>query len=580
MRFCQLANAFARLEETASRLEMVDILADLLSESDPKNVDKIIYLLQGRLSAPHTGIELGVGEKLVIQSISNAFGADSAQVEEMYREYGDLGIVAEDLARNKKQSSLFSQPLDVGRVYGNFYRIAVASGRGSQELKLRLLTDLLNDAEPLEARYVVRIPLGKLRLGVGDATILEALARNRIPKGELERAYNLCSDLGYVAKLLYSEGPSIVRDFRIVVGIPLRPALAQRASSAEEVISRLGRCAVEAKYDGFRCQIHKKGDEVWIFSRRLENMSEMFPEIRRGALEQFDADTCIFEGEAVAYNDETGEFYPFQMTIQRKRKYGIAEAVEEFPLKLFAFDLIYADGEDFTSKPYEVRRAELERRVKKGDVLAVSESRIVSTVKDLEAFFESSVERGMEGVIAKDLGAPYVAGARKWAWIKLKRSYKGELTDTVDVVVVGYYKGRGKRSRFGLGGILVATYDAEGDCFRTVAKVGSGFTEEQLAEMRALLDEISLRDKPARVISSLEPDVWVEPRYVVTVAADEITRSPNHTAGWDGEKGYALRFPRLVSWIRSDMGPEDANTVEDIKRMYQQQKVVTRGGEV
>lgn len=581
MRFRVLAETFARLESTSARLEMVEILAGLLAKADAGNVDKIVYLLQGRVAAPYTGIELGIGEKLAIQSISRAFGVDAGDVERMYKDLGDLGLVAERLAADKKQTSLFSQPLDVDRVYGNFYRIATASGQGSQDLKVRLLVDLLNDAEPLEARYVVRIPLGKLRLGVGDATILEALAvavtGSREFKEKLERAYNLCSDLGYVARVLYAEGPHAIENFKIVVGIPIRPALAQRASSAEEIISRLGTCAVEAKYDGFRCQIHRKGNKVWIFSRRLENMTEMFPELIKGTLEQFDAEEAIFEGEAIAYNEETGEFYPFQMTIQRKRKYGISEAAEEYPLKLFAFDLIYADGVDYTSKPYEVRRAELERRVKEGEIIALSERRIVSTAKELEAFFESCVERGLEGVIAKDLKAPYVAGARKWAWIKLKRSYRGELSDTLDVVIVGYYKGRGKRSQFGLGGILVAVYDPKDDCFRTIAKVGTGFTEEQLVELKRILDEIRVPHRPARVVSFLEPDVWVEPKYVVTVAADEITRSPNHTAGWDGERGYALRFPRIVGWIRQDKGPEDATTVEEVVEMYRQQKTVSTG---
>lgn len=583
MEFRVLAETFDRLERTSARLELMDILASLLARADASNVDKIIYLLQGRVAAPYTGIELGIGEKLAIQAIARAFGVNADEVERLYKELGDLGSVAERLAGNKKQMTLFSQPLTVERVYDNFYRIATASGSGSQELKLRLLIDLLNDAEPLEARYIVRIPLGKLRLGVGDATILEALAIARTGSREfkerLERAYNLCSDLGYVAKVLYEKGPEAIQNFKIVVGIPIRPALAQRAQSAEEIVSRLGTCAAEAKYDGFRCQIHKKGDKVWIFSRRLENMTNMFPEIIEGTLKQFDAEEAIFEGEAIAYNEETGEFYPFQMTIQRKRKYGIKEAAEEYPLKLFAFDLIYADGVDYTPKPYKERRAELEKRIKKGDVLDLSEKVIVSTAEDLEKFFESCVERGLEGIVAKDLNAPYIAGARKWAWIKLKRSYRGELSDTLDVVIVGYYKGRGKRSQFGLGGILVAVYDKDEDTFRTIAKAGSGFTEEQLVEMKKILDEIAVPHRPARVVSFLEPDVWVEPKYVITVTADEITRSPNHTAGWDGKRGYALRFPRIVGWIRSDKAPEDATTVQEVVEMYKQQRTVITGDE-
>ncbi len=580
MRFEDLAGVFDRLESTTSRLEMIDLLASLFSKADGSTARKIVYLLQGRVSAPYTGIELGIGERLAVAAISRAYGVDVSEVDELYKEIGDLGNVAERLAANKRQQTLFSQPLTVDRVYGNFYRIATASGHGSQDLKLRLLVDLLNDAKPLEARYVVRIPLGKLRLGVGDATIIEALALavlgSRDYRADVERAYNLCSDLGYVAELLYEKGLDGIRNMGVVVGIPIRPALAQRAGSAEEIIRRLGRCAVEAKYDGFRCQIHKKGDQVWIFSRRMENMTHMFPDII-SAVRRLPADTLIFEGEAIAVNEDTGEFYPFQLTIQRKRKYGVQEASREYPLYLFGFDVMYKDGETLLDRPYRERRRLLEDLLRDQSRIQPSEKIETDSAEELERFFESCVERGLEGIVAKDLNAPYIAGARKWSWIKLKRSYRGELSDTIDVVILGYYKGRGKRSQFGLGGILVGVYDPDEDSFKTIAKVGSGFTEEQLVEMKCLLDQIAVTHRPARVSSFLEPDVWVEPKYVITVTADEITRSPNHTAGWDGSRGYALRFPRIVGWIREDKGPEDATTVDEIVEMYKSQKHVQVG---
>ncbi|NPA76867.1 MAG: ATP-dependent DNA ligase [Candidatus Diapherotrites archaeon] len=577
MQFRDLARVFDRLESTSSRLEMIDTLASLFSSADGKTARKIVYLLQGRVAAPYTGIELGIGEKLAMAAISRAYGVDISDVEREYKEKGDLGLVAEALSANKKQMTLFSQPLTVDRVYSNFYRIATASGYGSQDLKLRLLVDLLNDAEPLEARYIIRIPLGKLRLGVGDATIIEALALavlgSRDYRPDVERAYNLCSDLGYVAELLYEKGLEGIRSMGIVVGIPIRPALAQRAQSAEEIIARLGRCAAEAKYDGFRCQIHKKGDQVWIFSRRMENMTDMFPDLIAAA-KALPADTIVFEGEAIAVNENTGEFYPFQMTIQRKRKYGVSEASKEYPLYLFAFDIMYLNGETLIERPYRERRQILEGILRDRKRIQPSEKIETDSADELEAFFESCVERGLEGIVAKDLNAPYIAGARKWSWIKLKRSYRGELSDTIDVVILGYYKGRGKRSQFGLGGILVGVYDPDEDSFKTIAKVGSGFTEEQLVEMKKLLDDIAVSHRPARVSAFLEPDVWVEPRYVITVTADEITRSPNHTAGWDGSRGYALRFPRIVGWVRDDKGPEDATTVQEIIDMYKDQKHV------
>ncbi len=577
-----VADTFQRLEKTSERLELISILASLFSHADASNVHMIVYLLQGRVSAPYTGIEIGLGEKLVEEAISRAFGVDKGEVERLYKELGDLGIVAERLASHKRQMTLFSEPLTLERVYGNFYRIATASGEGATETKVRLLVDLLKDAEPLEARYVVRIPLGRLRLGIGDATILEALALSKLGdrayREDLERAYNYVSDLGHVARLLFEEGLEGVRNVRPVVGIPIRPALAQRASSLEEILQKTGgECAAEAKYDGFRLQIHKKGSDVWIFSRRLENMTGLFPDITSAVLQQVDAEEAIFEGEAIAYNEETGEFYPFQVTIQRKRKYGVEKAAEEYPLKLFAFDIVFLNGEDLTPRPYSERREILESIIKPGDTVVPSERIVARSVKELRDFFESCVERGLEGIIAKDLKAPYIAGARKWAWIKYKRVMKSQLSDTLDLVIVGYYKGRGKRAQLGIGGILGAVYDPSDDTFKTVAKVGSGFTEEQFVELKNLLDEIAIPHKHPRVVARIDADVWVEPKYVITVLADEITRSPNHTAAWDGERGLALRFPRAVSFVREDKGPEDATTVEELVEMYKQQKHVKVG---
>ena len=579
MEFRRVAEAFQKLERTTERLEMISILSSLFSEADSNNIHMLIYLLQGRVAAPYVGIEIGLGEKLVEEAISKAFGEDKDVVESLYKELGDLGLVAERLAANKKQMTLFSEPLTLERVYGNFYKIATASGEGATDTKIRLLVDILKDAEPLEARYIVRIPLGRLRLGIGDATILESLAvaklGDRSYREDLERAYNYISDLGKIAQILYEKGLEGIRSVRPVIGIPIRPALAQRASSLEEIMNRMGgECAVEAKYDGFRLQIHKKGKEVYIFSRRMENMTGLFPDITEAVLNQIGADEIIFEGEAIAYNEETGEFYPFQVTIQRKRKYGVEKAAEEFPLKLFSFDIMYLNGEDLTPKPYEERREILKSVIKPGETIELSERIIAKSVKEMENFFESCIERGLEGIMAKDLKSPYIAGARKWAWIKYKRVMKSQLSDTLDLVIVGYYKGRGKRASLGIGGILAAVYDPKDDVFRTVAKVGSGFTEEQFIQLKQLLDEIALPHKHPRVVAKIDADVWVEPKYVITVLADEITRSPNHTAAWDGERGLALRFPRAVSFIREDKGPEDATTVEELLQMYKNQKHV------
>jgi len=577
MDFAILSEAFENLEKTDSRLAMTDILADLFKKVSASEIKQVIYLLQGRVVPPFIPIEIGMGEKFVEQAISLASGYKMSEVEKKFREAGDLGLVAEALLTKKTQRSLFSKKLEVAEVYSVFYKIATVSGAGSQDMKIKLLTQLLNNSGPKEAKFLARIPLGMLRLGIGDPTILDAfsvkMGGDKKLREPLERAYNLCSDLGLVAEVLWKDGMKGIEKFKIKAGNPIRPALAERLPSAEEIIEKLGKCAAEAKYDGFRIQVHRSGKNVQLFSRRQENTTHMFPEIVK-AVSQLPQKELIMEGEALSYNEETAEYYPFQMTIQRKRKHDVGEMAKEYPLKLFIFDVLYADGKDYTEEPFEKRRKLVEKIVKPGKVLMHSEMIVTDKADRLDEFFHDCVSRGLEGIIAKDLHAPYVAGARKFAWIKLKRSYKGELSDTIDVTIVGYYRGTGIRAKFGFGGFLGVVYDEKEDMFKTITKCGSGFSEEQMVRLREMLEKIRVKSKPARVDSLLEPHVWVEPKYVVSIMADEITESPMHTAGKKKDTGYALRFPRMVSWIREDKKPEDATTVEEIIKMYKQQKRV------
>ncbi len=572
MKFNRLVEFFERLETTAKRLEMFDILSELFREASSKEIDKIIYLSQGQLLPPFKGVEMGMSEKLLIRAISDATDTPTKKVEEEFRHTGDLGATAENLTQWK------GQYLDVEDVYKELMDIALTSGAGSVEKKIGFLSNLLKGASAKEAKYIARFVIGRLRLGIGDPTVLEALALahgGRHLRVELERAYNLCSDLGLVAKTLIEKGIDGVRRFRVQVGYPIRMALCERLPSSEEIIEKIGRAAIEAKYDGFRCQVHKDGERVEIFSRNLERTTEMFPEIREAARDSITPQRTIFEGEALAYNEVTGELFPFQVTIQRKRKHGVAEIAKEYPLKFFAFELLYSDGIDYTEKPYSERRKKLESIIKKNPVIEPAEMFITDDPKKIYKYFEAAIERGLEGVVAKRLDAPYSAGARNFNWIKLKRSYRGELADTIDLCIVGYFRGRGSRAKFGIGALLGAVYDPRTDTFKTVSKVGSGFTEEEFMELKKTLDRIAIPHKHPRVDSLIEADIWVEPRYVVTVTADEITRSPSHTAGIDREGiGYALRFPRAAGFLRSDKRPEDANTVKEIIEMFKQQKKV------
>lgn len=580
MQFAQLVDYFERLEATTKRLEMFDILSELFRACDREEIDKVVYFCQEQLLPPFRGVEIGMAEKLILRAIARATGASEAEVTRLNKERGDPGLVVEELLRRRKTHST---GLSVRDVYGSLLQIAETTGEGSVDRKVQMLTDLFQQSSPKEARYIARFVLGRLRLGVGDPTILDALSKavagDRSLRPDLERAYNLCSDLGLVARTLFEQGIEGIRAFRIRVGNPIRPALAERLPSAEEIVEKLGRCAVEAKLDGFRCQIHKAGDHIEIFSRNLERTTHMFPELIEAVRQQIAAREAILEGEAVAVNEETGEIYPFQITVQRKRKHGVEEMMREYPLVLFAFDLLYADGQDYTPQPYAIRFETLSRLIRPDGRIRLVDRIVTDDPRAIQQFFDEAVERGMEGIVAKRLDAPYQAGARGFHWIKLKRSYKGELSDTIDVVVVGYFRGRGMRAKFGIGALLGAVYDPDSDTFKTVAKIGSGLTEEEWVRIRELLDQIRTEHRPARVESVLEPDVWVEPKYVLTVLADEITRSPVHTCGKTNEEpGYALRFPRVVGWIREDKGPEDATTVKEILSMFQMQKRVQLTG--
>ncbi|MBI4505510.1 MAG: ATP-dependent DNA ligase [Chloroflexi bacterium] len=570
MRYTQLATSFEDLEATSSRLALVQILAQLFGEASAEEIEKIVYLCQGRLAPFYEPIELGTGEKLVEAAIGEAYGVPREEVHRLYQREGDLGLVAARLG------AAAAHDYAVLEVYERLMAIAQSQGPGSVERRVSLLADLLRHAGPTAAKHLVRLALGRLRLGIGDPTILEGLSVARVGdrglRPVLEAAYNRTSDLGAIARTLWEAGPAGAAAMRIQVGKPVRPALAERLPSAQAVVQKLGACYAEFKYDGFRCQVHRDGDEVRIFSRNLEDMTAMFPELLAGTLAQVRSRQAIFEGEAVAYHPESEEYLPFQETTKRRRKHGIAEAAAQLPLRLFVFDVLFQDGEDLTPLSYRERRERLQQLVAPDDTLLISETWPVEGEQQLMEHFNESVARGLEGLMLKKPESPYQAGARNFAWVKFKRTTAGALSDTIDCVILGYIFGRGKRAQFGAGALLVGVYDPEQDVFVTVCKIGTGLSDEEWREIRARCDKIVVPHRPARVVSLIEPTAWVEPKVVIEVLADEITRSPVHTCGRrNGEPGYALRFPRLVSFRGADKRPEDATTVAEIIALHEQQ---------
>ncbi len=577
MRFSLLAHAFSQMEETSLRLKMTDILSELLKSTPPAIADKIVYLCQGSIAPPYEGIDIGIGEKFALEAISVSCGYSRSEVEALYKKKGDLGLTAEELVGKKKQASLYSQDLTVEKVFDSFLKLAKLSGTGSQESKIKALAELLNYSTPIEAKYIIRFPIGKLRLGVGDPTILDALSfyskGDKSLRVELERAYNLCSDLGFVAKS-FMENPESIKDFHITPFKPIRPALAEREPTVEGIMERLGKCAVDSKYDGLRMQVHKKGGKIEIYSRKLEKMTQMFPEIVEAA-KKLEQNEIIFEGEALAFSKKEGKYFSFQQTIQRKRKYGIAAMSTDFPLRLFVFDVLEVDGTDLTLEPFEKRRGKLEEIFSGKGTLAPSKLIVTDSAVKIEEFFSECITAGLEGIIAKDLKAPYVAGARKFAWIKLKRSY-GLLADTIDAVIVGYYLGKGQRAEFKFGGLLAAVWNDENEKFETIARVGSGFSEEEMQSFQKMLKKITVKEKPKDLESKIEPDFWCKPKFVISITADEISHSPQHTCAFENERGFALRFPRMVA-LREDKGIYDITTTKEIKKLFEMQRKTGAG---
>jgi len=575
-----IAEAYEKIEATTKRLKMTDFLVDLLKSTPKEIIDKVVYLTQGKIYPDFVGLEIGIAEKLAVKALARASGMKESTIEQNLEKTGDIGKSAEEFITNKKQVTFFQQPLTVQRVYEVLGKMARASGSGAIDLKISLLAGLLAAATPKEAKYIMRTVTGNLRLGIADMTVLDALAiaygGGKENREDLERAYNVSSDLGRVAKIVAEKGLEGVKKFEISVGEPIRPMLCERLSSPEEILEKLGgKCIAEYKYDGERIQVHKKSDEVILFSRRLENISSQYPDAVKLLKKYVKAEDAILEGECVAVDPNTGEMRPFQELMHRRRKYGIEEAMEEYPVSLFMFDALYVDSKDLTLEPYLIRRRALEETIVESDEVKIAKYIKTDNAKKLGKFFLEAIEDGCEGLVCKSIAndSIYQAGARGWLWIKYKRDYRSELTDTVDLVVIGAFHGRGKRVGT-YGALLLAAYNNEKDVFQSVTKCGTGFTDEDLVRLPKTLQKHKIAHKHPRVQSIIEADVWFEPVVVLEILGAEITLSPVHVCGMDVIRkgsGLAIRFPRFTGNYRLDKAAEDATTVGEIVEIYKSQ---------
>ncbi len=579
MRFAAFVEALDRADATASRSETAQILGEALKGLDGDDLAFAVNFLLGQLGPPFEAAPVGVGDKNVVKALAALSQQTEEKVEEEMRKVGDLGELAAAAVATTLQKPLFQEPLEFSHVRDQLVAISTAAGKGSGERKLKLLLELLASATGSEAKYIVRFLIGRMRVGIGEGTIMEALASahgDRKRKPEVEFAYNRHPDLAFIARIMKGGGFEALSKVAVEPFVPLRPMLAERLKSIEEVLAKLGgRAAFDYKYDGLRMQVHFKGGEVRIFSRNLEPYTDQFPDVVALVKRHAHAKEFIAEGEGVTVDAETGEIRPFQEASRRRgRKYDLTKKAEEFPFTLFLFDCMYLDGKDLTARPYLERREAARKAVREGDQMKLSTMKEVASTEEGEAFFTAALGDGCEGIIAKSTAedSAYRAGARGWAWIKFKKDYSAKLGDTVDLVVVGAFAGKGRRAGH-YGSLLMAARDGETGKFVSLCKLASGFDDAQLAEFDTRLKPLARAEKHPVVESGLTPDVWLEPKVVMEVRGAELTLSPVHKVAYGAirpDAGLAMRFPRFEKY-RDDKGPQDATTVQELLEMYQQQ---------
>ncbi|MGV8151120.1 MAG: ATP-dependent DNA ligase [Candidatus Woesearchaeota archaeon] len=583
MEYLELSRLYERLESTSKRLEKTKILSDFLKDCTPKQVDKILLLAQGLVFPKHEDKKIGIASKLVVKALNTATGIDVDEIEKTWKKTGDLGLSAQELVKKKKQHTLFNEELTVDKVYSTIRKLASIEGTGSTDLKMKMISELLTSAKPIEARYIVRLLLEDLRVGLGEGTIRDALtiayyektekknidienmqgsfskdSELSIIKDEVQKAYDVTNDYSQVATILLADGIKKLKELELDVTKPVKVMLAQKVSNIQEGFEKVGRpCALEYKYDGFRMLIGKKGDTVIIHTRRLENVTTQFPEVVELIKNHVKAESCIIDGEAVGFDPKTKKYVPFQNISQRiKRKYDIEQLAKEVPVELNIFDILHYDGKSTINEPYENRRKIIEKIIKEKELQIRLAAQIVTdNEKNGEEFYKKSLDAGNEGIMMKTLNAPYKPGSRVGFMVKLK-----PIMETLDLVIVAAEWGEGKRAGW-LTSFTIACYDEDTDEFLEIGKFGTGIKEKE--EEGTSFEELTQSLKP-HIISEKGREVKIKPEIVVEIKFEEIQKSPSYSSG------YALRFPRLVR-VREDRRPDESSSLNQIDGMYKEQ---------
>jgi len=564
MRYTTLAEVFEKLEHTPSYLKKNSVIVDLLKRTPAEEMERVVLLLLGKPWPAYVSKETGVGLQQLKKAIVQASGYSPPDVDKLMKQVGDLGEVAEQLSAKKKQVVLFTEQLTVKKVFENIKQLPEITGEGSVDRKIASIAELLTSATPIEAKFIVRTVIGDLRIGVAEGRLRDAIASAFNVRPEVvEYTYMLTTDYSIVAKAVATGGGKGLEKLGVAVGHPVNPMLAQRAETIDEVLERLkGKAAFEIKLDGIRVQVHKDGDKISLFTRRMEDYTSMFPDLLDPLCQALKPKRAIVDGELVAIDKRTGKPMPFQEVLKRRRKYEIKKTIEQIPVELHLFDVLVSNDSVMLDESYLERRKMLEKIVKpvKGKVMVV-EQQVLSKSDEIKKFMNWAIEIGHEGLLAKDLEASYRAGRREFVWLKLK-----PMLETLDLVVVGGLYGRGKRAGF-FGSYVLAARDEKSGKFKTVTKCGSGYTDEDLKELTNLFKKIQLKKPHEDVDIEIDCDAYFEPKIVFEMVYEEIQKSPElkHTST------FGLRFPRYIR-IREDRRAEEANTIKDVADMYERQQ--------
>jgi DNA ligase-1 len=574
MYYSRLADTYEELEKTPAKLKKSGIIAGLLKGTEAKEIGMAVLLLQGKVFPTWSEKELGIANLLMIKAISSATGFPVQRVEERFKRTGDLGLVVEELIKNRRQSTLLWKRLTIEKVFENLQKLAETEGKGSQDKKFSLISEIMGSAEAKEAKYIVRTVLGELRVGVAEGIIRDAIAEAFFHESErkdatnaIEWAWFLTGDYGEVAAISKEKGLAGLKKVRLEVGKPIQVLLAEKSPSLSEALESFEECAIEVKYDGARVQIHKKGERIWLYTRRLENITKQFPDLVELVKKHVKGSEFIIEGEILAIDPKTHNPMTFQTLSQRiHRKYDIQETIKQIPIQANLFDVIYLDGKSFFEADFKERRRTLESIVSPlPGKFQLAEELITKDLQKAEKFYKKALEANQEGVMVKNLKALYQPGRRvAGGWLKVKPTM-----ENLDLAIVGGTWGTGKRAGW-MGSFLLGVRD--GDRFLECGMIGTGIREK---EQELEKEEVNVKEgvtfvnltkllKPY-IESEKASSIKIKPKVVVEVAYEEIQKSPNY------ESGFALRFPRVVR-IRFDKGPEQADTLERLRRLYGQQK--------